>query len=135
MATILAHITIKPGMEGAFEATVKPLFAASHAEEKALKRYEYWRGQEPGAYYCLLAFDDYAGFMAHQTSPHHEGAVAALGDQIADIRLEWVDPVQGASPLPTTEAGAVGEGASDLARQYAKLFPVALAGWWAGLRS
>lgn len=134
MATILAHIAIKPGKEKAFEETIAPLFAESHKTEKALKRYEYWRSQEPGKYYCLLAFDDYHGFLAHQTSPHHEAATPALMDAIADIRLEWIDPVQGGSPLPATTPQPTAADASDLAKRYAGMFPVALAGWWAALR-
>jgi quinol monooxygenase YgiN len=134
MASILAHITIKPGKERAFEDIIRPLFTRSHAEEKALKRYEYWRGQEPGRYYTLLAFDDYNGFLIHQSSPHHEDAVPALSDVIADIRLEWLDPIQGASPLPPTAPQAVSDNAPDLAKKYAAMIPVAMADWWTDLR-
>lgn len=111
------------------------LFASSHASEKALRRYEYWRAQEPGKYYCLLAFDDFLGFMAHQASEHHEAAVPALMGTIADMRLEWIDPVTGAAPLPPTLPQAVPNGASDLIKRYAAMMPVAVADWWLALRS
>ena len=134
MATILAHIRIKQGSEAQFETTVRELFSISHGSEKALKRYEYWRGQEPGTYYCLLAFDDFLGFMAHQSSAHHEAAVPALMAAIDDMRLEWVDPVQGASPLPATAPQVVPDSASDLIKRYAEMIPVSVAAWWSTLR-
>ena len=134
MATILAHISLKPGCAARFEETARAMFAASHGKEAALKRYEYWRAQEPDHYYCLLAFDDFMGFMAHQTSPHHEAAAAPLMDVIADLKLEWLDPVEGASPLPATNAQQIPDTASDLLKSYAEMFPVNMAPWWAKLR-
>ena len=130
MATILAHIRVKPGAEAEFEATARAMFAASHGKEKALRRYEYWRAQYPGEYYCLLSFDDYDGFMAHQTSPHHEAAAGPLMDQIADMRLEWVDPIEGASPLPATRAATAPADADELTKRYAEMIPVVIADWW-----
>ena len=135
MATILAHIKIKPGSEARFESVVRKLYAQSHAGEQALRRYEYWRGQEPGTYYCLLAFDDFLGFMAHQASPHHETAAPLLIDALADMKLEWVDPIQDASPLPASVPQQVPDTASDLVKRYAEMFPVAEAAWWSALRS
>lgn len=132
MATILAHIRVKPGKEAFFEETVRPLFSQSHADEEALLRYEYWRGQKTGSYYCMLSFKDYAGFMAHQTSPHHEGAIPALGDAIDTIELEWIDPVPGASVSPPTRVQVLGDDASDLAKAYAARIPVQIASWWLG---
>ncbi|MBW8814330.1 MAG: antibiotic biosynthesis monooxygenase [Caulobacterales bacterium] len=134
MATILAHIRVKPGCESSFEQTAKAMFAASHGNEPALNRYEYWRSQQAGEYYCLLAFENFLGFMAHQSSPHHEAAAAPLMDDIADLRLEWIDPVQGASPLPTTRPQAVPAEADELVRRYAEMIPVVTADWWSPLR-
>lgn len=134
MATIIAHIRVKPGLEAAFERTARAMFAASHSKEKALQRYEYWRSQRAGEYYCILAFDDFRGFMTHQSSPHHEAAAAPLMDQIAELRLEWVDPVQGASPLPPTEPQALPADADALVRRYAEMMPVVMADWWTPLR-
>ncbi|MET0545984.1 MAG: antibiotic biosynthesis monooxygenase family protein [Caulobacterales bacterium] len=134
MATILAHIKIKPGFEPDFEKTARAMFAASHRNEPALKRYEYWRSQKPGEYYCLLAFDDFVGFLEHQGSPHHEAAAAPLMNAIADLQLEWLDPVQGASPLPPTNTQNLPANASELVRRYAEMFPVVMANWWLPLR-
>jgi len=79
VATILAHITVKPGAEARFEEISRDLYRASHAGEQGLLRYEYWRGSEPSTYYTLLAFTDFAAFIAHQTSEHHEAVVAPTG--------------------------------------------------------
>ncbi len=130
MATILAHIRIKTGREGAFEELAAALHAATHERESAVLRYEYWRGAEPGTYYSLLAFEDYRGFLTHQTSEHHETAAPQLGELIEEIRLEWVDPVQGASDLPPTDAQPLFEDADELTRRYADLYAARVAGWW-----
>lgn len=134
MATLLAHIAVQPGHEARFEAAARRLHAATHTSETAVRRYEYWRAQEPGRYYALLAFDDYRGFLAHQSSPHHEAELAELGAVIADIRLEWLDPVSGASPLPATLHQSPAADAGEVARRYAETMPAVIAGWWAALR-
>lgn len=134
MATILAHIRIKPGLEAAFERTAQAMFVSSHGREPNLKRYEYWRSQTAGEYYCLLAFDDFMGFMKHQSSSHHEAAAEPLTEMIAELKLEWVDPVQGASPLPPTRSQTVPPDADAVVRRYAEMMPVVMADWWAPLR-
>lgn len=134
MATILAHLRIKPGREQEFEQTAQAMFESSHGREPALKRYEYWRSQRVGEYYCLLAFDNFLGFMTHQSSAHHEAAAAPLMEVIAELRLEWIDPVQGASPLPATREQSLPADASELVRRYAELMPVVMADWWGPLR-
>ena len=72
MATILAHIKVAAGNEREFEAVIRPLYEATHRLEPDCRRYEYWRGAEPGTYYCLLSFRDFRAFMTHQASEHHE---------------------------------------------------------------
>lgn len=130
MASLLAHITVKPGMEAAFEALCRSLHAASHAQDPGLIRYEYWRSGTPRLYYCLLAFEDYRSFMVHQTSDHHEDAVPALHAVIETLRLEWIDPVPGGSDLPPTRVQALAPDASPLAQRYAESIPVEIAPWW-----
>lgn len=130
MATMLAHIQVKPGREAAFEAVIRPLFTRSHADEAALLRYEYWRGETVGRYYALLAFSDYAGFMAHQDSDHHEAATPLLGDLVAEMWLEWLSPVEGASPLPAFTSAALPSNPSAVMRRYAAMFPMASPDWW-----
>ena len=133
MATLLAHIRIKPGSEAQFETTVRALYASSHASEKALRRYEYWRGKSPNCYYCLESFDDYAGFLAHETTPHHEAAAEPIMALIEAFELEWVDPVPDAAPLATTHDQPLDAGADERTRFYAGMFPLTLARWWRDL--
>lgn len=134
MATILAHLRVKPGLEAPFEQTIRRLYAASHAREPGLRRYEYWRSQEAGLYYCLLSFNDFAAFLSHQCSEHHEAAVAPLMAQLDAMKLEWVDPVQEAAPLPVTRPQPIDASASELVRKYAEMCPVQEADWWLPLR-
>jgi quinol monooxygenase YgiN len=134
MATILAHIRVKPGQEARFERVAAELYRATHATEKGVQRYEYWRGSEPRSYYTLLAFDDFRAFMAHQTSDHHEQASPELGELIDEIRLEWVDPLAAASPLPATEHQEPAPDADELTRRYSALFAARVADWWRALR-
>jgi quinol monooxygenase YgiN len=133
MATILAHINIHPGREAEWEALIRELYASTQAESGKL-HYQYWRGNEPGLYYCLLAFEDFNSFIAHQTSDHHESASPLMQGMIAGMKLEWVDPVAGASDLPETHTQALPEGADELTAQYHELFAVDVAQWWAKFR-
>ncbi len=134
MATILAHITVRPGKEAQFEAIARDLYAGSHGNETGLRSYEYWRGADQRTYYTLLAFDDHRAFIDHQTSDHHETASPLLGPVIESIRLEWVDPVAGASPLPPTEHQAAPEGADELTLDYTDRYAAQVADWWQALR-
>lgn len=112
--------------------------AALHERTRALEhgvlRYEYWRGATPRRYYTLLAFDDHRAFITHQTSEHHETASPALGQVIQRLRLEWLDPIAGASPLPATEMQPALEGAADIVVEHTDRFAAAVAQWWLALR-
>jgi quinol monooxygenase YgiN len=134
MATILAHIVVRSGKEAAFEAVAATLHEASHRTEAQLRAYGYWRGQEPRHYYTLLAFDDYLGFMAHQSSSHHEDAAGTLGACIESMTLEWVDPIEGASKLVASNPQDVPADAPPLVAKYAARMPVQVAEWWTALR-
>lgn len=134
MATLLAHIVLKPGCASVFETIARAMYLSSHGKEPGLIRYEYWRAQSDDHYYCLLSFGDYQGFLAHQSSPYHEEAAAPLMDLIADLRLEWLDPVPGASPLPATVPQDPPADAGEVVRRYADMFPVNTAPWWTVLR-
>ena len=128
MATILAHINVVEGKEADFEQIAGEMYQATHSEETGVKRYEYWRGEQPGMYYCLLSFDDFRAFLAHQTSEHHEAP--DWGSVLAGIRLEWVDPLANGSDLPSTQPQEIAEDASGLMKQYAETYAVQRADWW-----
>jgi quinol monooxygenase YgiN len=134
MATILAHLRVKPGAEARFEAIARELHDHTHAHESGVRRYEYWRGAEERTYYALLAFDDVNTFIAHQTSDHHETAAPLLGDVLEALRLEWVDPITGASPLAPTRAQQPPVDADELFVRYHTRYAAQIADWWAPLR-
>jgi quinol monooxygenase YgiN len=135
MATILAHIHVREGREEDFEAIARALHTSTWQHEAAVRHYEYWRGATPSLYYCLLAFDDFLGFLHHQTSDHHESASPKLGELISDMKLEWVDPVAGASKLPATEMQELPADADQLAARYHRIFAATLQDWWLRLRA
>jgi quinol monooxygenase YgiN len=118
-----------------FSKENQPWRRSWRTSEPGKRHYEYWRSAEPGLYYCLLAFDDFHSFLVHQTSDHHEKASPELGRLIAKMRLEWVDPVQGASSLPPTEMQALPTDADALTARYHNLFAAQLQDWWQPLRS
>ena len=134
MATLLAHITVRPGAEREFEDIARTLYERTHAVEDGVRHYEYWRGAAPRTYYTLLAFDDHRTFVTHQTSDHHEVASPVIGQLVERIRLEWVDPIDGASALPATEMQPAVDGADDLVALYTDRFAAAVAEWWLALR-
>ena len=134
MATILAHITVHPGTAERFEAIATALYRATHDGESGVRRYEYWRGADEHHTTRCSPFDSFNAFLAHQTSDHHEAASPLLGKVIADIRLEWVDPIGGASPLVATNGEPVPADADELTKRYAKWFAAQVADWWLPLR-
>lgn len=134
MTTLLAHITVRPGSEAAFERVARDLYEASHRLESELRYYEYWRGEAERSYYALLAFADHRAWIEHQTSDHHESASPELGPLIESIRLEFVDPVGGASPLPPTEYQPPPDDADQLTAAYSERFRATVATWWGALR-
>lgn len=134
MATILAHITIRPGMTERFEAVARQLYASTHELEPRVRRYEYWRGADENTYYSLLSFDSFDDFLVHQTSDYHEAASPELGTMIAAIRLEWVDPIESASPLAPTNSAPLARDATELERLYSQRYAAQVAAWWGELR-
>jgi quinol monooxygenase YgiN len=135
MATLLVHIRVRPGMEARFERAVARLYGQTHDVESAVRRYEYFRGAEPATYYCLLSFADYHGFLAHQSSPHHDAAGPELRELTEEMRVEWIDPLQQASPLAPTDSQPLPPDASPVAVHYHERFDPIGAAWWDPLRS
>ena len=131
MATLLAHIQIQPGKEDKWEAIMHDMVAQTLGTEDGVIRYEYWKGQEPLSYYCLLSFRDKWAFYAHQMSDHHEGHDFA--DVLADIKLEYIDPVEGAGGgLPPTLDPALPADAGDAMKTAQERFPLDIPAWWSG---
>lgn len=135
MSTLLAKIRIHPGKEAEFEDVMAYMYAETHGKEKGVLRYEYWRGREPGFYYCLLSFIDNLGFWRHQASDHHEGEMERFAACIADLDLEIVDPVQKSAPLPATVAGVCPDDEPAAVQEQAGIYPITVADWWELLQS
>ncbi len=131
---MLAHITIHPGKEREFEAVAAELWQHTHADEVGVARYEYWRGAAPGTYYTLGSFDGYDGFIRHQISEHHVAAGAKLKELIADMRLEWVDPVDGGNGLQPTNGTDAGPDVGELEGSYRTRHAAQVQDWWLPLR-
>jgi quinol monooxygenase YgiN len=121
-------------MEARFERVVAGLYRETHDIERAVRRYEYFRGADPATYYCLLSFDDYHGFLTHQSSDHHEAAGPELGELTEEMRLEWIDPLQQASPLAPTDPQPLPTDASPVAARYHERFDPVGETWWGPLR-
>ena len=134
MSSLLAKIQIHPGKEAEFEEVMAYMYGQTHSAEEGVLRYEYWRGREPGFYYCLLSFRDATTFWRHQASDHHEGQMQRFIECIAALDLEIIDPVQQASPLPPTLDASVSQDASPAEQEQARRFPIATADWWRALR-
>lgn len=132
MATFLAKIKVYEGKEAEFEAVAREMFYETHKNEPTCRRYEYWRGVEPRSYYCMESFDNYMGFMQHQTSDHHEAP--DFDSLLESVELEWIDPISGACDLTETNTMALPDDASELMRQYAENMPVVIQAWWLKLR-
>ena len=134
MSTLLAKIRIHAGQEAEFEDVMAYMYSETHGKEAGVLRYEYWRGREPGFYYCLLSFRDAASFWRHQASDHHEGEMARFAKCIAELDLEVIDPVQQASPLPPTCEQQLPPGESAVVVEQAQRFPITAEAWWQALR-
>jgi hypothetical protein len=133
MATLLAQVQVNEGMEAHWEEIAKTVFAATHEHETAVNRYEYWRGTEPGSYYVLLSFDDFDGFMEHQVADYHHNA--GFGDCFAGFTLEWLDPIQGASPLGSSvTTGAENPDKDEVWNTYVRNHSEEMPSWWSTMR-
>lgn len=130
MATLFVHFQVKPDCYEAFEDFARGIYEATHAAENEVTRYEYWRGADEGRYYALLSFPDYAAFLRHQASPHHERLAGGFRDLCSDARFEWIDAVPGAAPLAATHNTPAPDGANDLMRMYAERMPAVEQSWW-----
>ncbi|MFT5209106.1 MAG: quinol monooxygenase YgiN [Flavobacterium sp.] len=128
MTTILAHIQIRPGKESVFEAIMQDMVKHTFAAENGVLRYEYFKGQRSNFYYCLLSFKDKWAFYRHQNSDHHEKY--DFNEVIEEIKLEYLDPVEGASPLPHTHDPVLTDSMEDGMRRAQKMYPTQLATWW-----
>ena len=135
LATFLAHIRVHEGKEKRFEEIAKDLFSATHENEDDVVRYEYWRGSEHQTYYTSASFKDYLGFLKHQVSSHHEELASELREITMEIKIEWIDPIQGASQLVETDHQTPPSKMGELAESYSERMPANAQPWWLELRN
>jgi len=128
MATLLAHLKVRPGKEQAFEDVQKALWQETWQNEPDILRYEHYRGREPGSYYAILAFKDFAKFIAHQTAPYHEEP--DWEGIFESVDLEWLDPIQGSNDLGPTREQDLGQELTERERYYVERSLCTRAAWW-----
>ena len=130
MATMLAHIKIREGAEEKWEGIMKFLVDNTLEHESEVVRYEYWKGSEPNLWYGLLSFTSKEAFFVHQDADYHRSP--DFDACIEEMRLEFVDPVQTASPLVPTENQPLRDDAPDGLKEWENITPVQMADWWLG---
>jgi quinol monooxygenase YgiN len=138
---LLAHIVLRSGSTARFEELARQLAQESITREPGLRRYEYFRREEPDHFLAVMAFDDYQDFIAHQASEHHHVLAGAMRDMIVDIRLERIDPIPGCSILAPIDQAAVAVGEPVLSpptdaeltartEHYQQRYPMPAMSWW-----
>ncbi len=134
MSTLLAKAKLKPQFEDFFEDIARVVFQATHDNESAMVRYEYFRGTDDRTYYVLLSFENFEGFMEHQVADYHHNV--DFMDCFEEFRLEWVDPIEGASPLVQSETqGTLDDSRDDRWNQYVENHSEVTPKWWLSQRA
>ena len=129
VSTLLAHVKIKHGLEDHWEGIAQRVFSATHDNEDGCVRYEYWRGFEPRTYYVLLSFQSFDDFMIHQVADYHHNT--DFRDCFEDFNLEWVDPIEDASPLINSEtSGETKEDKGEVWNNYVRNHSSEIPEWW-----
>ncbi len=141
MFALLAHIVLRSGTTARFEELARQLAYESVTREAGLRRYEYFRREEPDHFLAMMAFDDYRDFIAHQASEHHHVLAGAMRDMIVEIRLERIDPIPGCSILAPVGGVVVTAVRPDLSppndaelaartEHYQQRYPMSAVSWW-----
>jgi quinol monooxygenase YgiN len=141
MFAVLAHLVLRAGSTARFEELARQLAHESVTREAGLRRYEYFRREEPDHFLAMMAFDDYQDFIAHQASEHHHVLAGAMRDMIVEIRLERIDAIPGCSILaPAGEVAVISVGPdlstpadAELAARtehYQQRYPLSPVSWW-----
>lgn len=128
MATLMVRIEVRVGKEAAFETMITELVDQTLANESAVIRYEYWKAQAPRCWYALLSFTGKSGFLAHQDADYHRNQ--PYDELIERMEMEWLDPVEGASPLPRTLDPALPENTPPSVAAWEQRSPITIATWW-----
>jgi len=79
MLGVIAKLTIKPGTNADFEATMKAL----QAKVRGNKLYALHKTADVNVYVMLERYDDQAALDAHRAAPHFKELGRKLGDYLA----------------------------------------------------
>ena len=80
MIGVIAKLTIKPGTNGDFEATMKALQAKVHADEPGNKLYALHKTADVNVYVMLERYQDQAALEAHRAAPHFKEYGRKMGE-------------------------------------------------------
>lgn len=131
MATMLAHMTVRPGKQEEWEAVMRALTLETFRREAGVIRYEFWKGEAERSYYGLLAFKDKFAYYEHQMSAAFQQV--DLEDLLEELRVEHVGPVEGAGGgLPPTNDPPLPEDAGEALRDVQARYPLRIPEWWSG---
>jgi quinol monooxygenase YgiN len=83
MLGVIAKLTIKPGTNADFEATMKSLQARVDADEPGNKLYALHKTADANVYVMLERYDDQAALEAHRAAAHFKEIGRKLGDYLA----------------------------------------------------
>ncbi|HEY6715256.1 MAG TPA: antibiotic biosynthesis monooxygenase [Reyranella sp.] len=83
MLGVIAKLTIKPGTNADFEATMKALQARVRADEPGNKLYALHKTADVNVYVMLERYDDQAALEAHRAAAHFKEIGRKLGDYLA----------------------------------------------------
>lgn len=129
MATLLAHMRVRPGKEAEWEALMRSMTLETFRKEGGVIRYEFWKGETERTYYCLLAFKDKFAYYEHQMSEAFQEA--DLSPLLEEHTVEYLDPVQGAGGgLPPTRDPPLPDDAGEELREMQQLYPIRMPAWW-----
>ena len=83
MLGVIARLTIKPGTNAEFEATMKALQAKVRADEPGNELYALHKTDDVNVYVMLERYQDQAALDAHRAAPHFRELGRKLGDYLA----------------------------------------------------
>ena len=83
MIGIIAKLTIKPGTNADFEATMRALQAKVQTDEPGNKLYALHKTDDVNVSVMLERYDDDAALAAHRAAPHFKELGRKLGDYLS----------------------------------------------------
>ena len=83
MLGVIAKLTIKPGTNADFEATMKALQAKVRSDEPGNKLYALHKTDDVNVYVMLERYQDQAALDTHRATPHFKELGRKLGEYLA----------------------------------------------------